>query len=287
MPLLLLVGAHGQLGSDLRKAAPADVDLKPLAREDLDILDFARTRDLIERTRPDVIINTAAYVNVDRAEEEPDAAFALNSEAVRNLAEAAERAGARFVHISTDYVFDGRARSPYREDDEASPINVYGRSKLEGESHVREICTRHLIVRSSGLYGLAGSSGKGGNFVTTMLRLGRERGQVSVVNDQVLTPTSTADLAAMLWRLVDGEAQGLLHVTNAGECSWFDFARAIFELSRLEVMVKPIDTATFGAKAPRPAYSVLDNSRLERDGFGRMRPWREALTQHLHGMPGA
>jgi dTDP-4-dehydrorhamnose reductase len=281
---IVLIGANGQLGTDLRRHSPAGRDVISLTHEQLDVRDHDHVNRFVSDSRPDVIVNTAAFLNVDRCEDEVDTAFAVNADAVRNLALAADGAGSCLVHISTDYVFDGRAREPYEEEAPVAPLNVYGRSKLAGERHVREICRRHLVVRSSGLYGVAGSSGKGGNFVTTMLRVGREKGEVAVVDDQVLAPTSTADLALRLWRMIDGRAQGLFHVTNSGACSWFDFARSIFELSAMNVVVKPIDSATFAAKARRPAYSVLDNSKLEREGFGRMRPWREALASHLQAL---
>jgi dTDP-4-dehydrorhamnose reductase len=218
---------------------------------------------------------------VESSEGEVDAAFAVNAVAVRNLAIEADAIGARLVHISTDYVFDGGSRVPYTEEAAPGPLNVYGNSKLAGEFFVRGLCRRHLVVRSSGLYGVAGSSGKGGNFVRTMLRLGAEKGEVSVVTEKVLTPTNTLDLAGMIWRLVDGGAQGVLHVTNGGSCTWNEFARAIFELSGMQVAVHPTDSASVGSKARRPAYSVLDNTRLEREGYGAMRPWREALASHL------
>jgi len=280
MSSILLIGANGQLGSDLRTRP----DVVSVTRTELDITDHRRVADMLRDTRPDVIINTAAFINVEASEVEVEAAFAVNAVAVRNLAIEADTIDARLVHISTDYVFDGAARVPYPEDAATGPLNVYGNSKLAGEFFVRALCRRHLIVRSSGLYGLAGSSGKGGNFVRTMLRLGKDKGEVSVVTDQVLTPTNTKDLAEMTWRLVDGGAQGVLHVTNSGSCTWNEFARAIFELSGMDVRVHPTDSASVGSKARRPAYSVLDNARLEREGYGTMRPWREALAGHLQAL---
>ena len=280
----MLIGAGGQLGTDLRREAGPDRELISVTHGDLDIRDEGAVARELGRHRPATIINTAAYVNVDQCEIHKEMAYAVNGKAVRNLALQAESIGAGLVHISTDYVFDGARRDPYPEEAPARPLNVYGKSKLEGEQHVRTICRRHLIVRSSGVYGLAGSAAKGGNFVGTMLRLGKEKGEVTVVDDQVLAPTNTVDLAQMIWRLVDGDAQGVFHVSNAGSCSWFDFASAIFELSDLRVEVHPTDSASYGARARRPAYSVLDNSKLEREGFGRMRPWREALASHLESL---
>jgi dTDP-4-dehydrorhamnose reductase len=283
MSAVLLIGANGQLGSDLQKSS-GERNLIPITRSELDIRDEARIAEVLGETRPDVIVNTAAFVNVEECEVHKEIAFAVNSKAVRQLATQAERIGAYLVHISTDYVFDGSRRSPYPEDVSTRPVNVYGKSKLKGEQHVRTISRRHLIVRSSGLYGVAGSSGKGGNFVRTMLRLGKEKGEVSVVTDQVLTPTNTVDLARALWWLIDREAQGVFHVTNGDSCSWFEFASAIFELERLDVTVHPIDSMALGYRARRPAYSVLDNDKLLQAGYAGMRPWRAALAGHLEAL---
>jgi dTDP-4-dehydrorhamnose reductase len=280
---ILLIGSNGQLGTDLRNSS-ADRSVTSITRGELDIRDDRRIAEVLDETRPDVIVNTAAFVNVDECEIHEEMAYAINSKAVMHLATQSERIGARLVHISTDYVFDGSRRESYPEDAPTRPVNVYGKSKLKGEQHVRTICRRHLIVRSSGLYGVAGSSGKGGNFVRTMLRLGREKGEVSVVTDQVLTPTNTDDLARALWGLIDREAQGVFHVTNSGSCSWFEFARAIFELRGMDVAMHPIDSATLGYRARRPAYSVLDNGKLVQSGYAEMRPWRDALAGHLESL---
>jgi dTDP-4-dehydrorhamnose reductase len=281
-PAVVVIGANGQLGSDLcQQFASHERRLVALTRSDLELRDEDQVSRTLEEIKPAVIVNTAAFHKVEACETDVEQAFQVNCIAVRNLALVADRLGARLVHLSTDYVFDGASDSPYPEEAAPNPINVYGASKVAGEFFVRNMCRRHLIVRSSGLYGAAGSSGKGGNFVQTMLRLGRERGTVSVVTDQVLSPTYTVDLAKMIWTLVEAEAEGLFHVTNSESCSWYEFARTIFELSGMTVDVRPIPTDTTGTSVRRPRQSVLANSHLESGGFGSLRPWRQALASYL------
>ena len=279
---IVLIGANGQLGSDLARELPlTNRPVLALTRAEADIRDHGRVAGLLQDAGPDVVVNTAAFHKVEACETDPDQAFAVNCLAVRNLALVAERLGACLVHVSTDYVFDGEADRPYAEGAAPNPVNVYGTSKLAGELFVRNLCHRHLVVRSSGLFGVAGASGKGGNFVQTMLRLGREKGVVSVVTDQTLSPTFTADLAAAIRRLIEARAGGLFHVTGARSCSWNEFARAIFELAGLTVEVRPIDTAATNPTVRRPSYSVLENRRLEAEGFGLLRRWRDALADYL------
>src|SRR5205085_334959 len=188
------------------------------------------------------------------------------------------------VHFSTDYVFDGRAKEPYTEDDAANPLSVYGASKLSGEHLVRLACPRHFVVRTCGLYGRDGSRGKGGNFVTTMLRLAGRGTPIRVVADQALTPTATKDLASLTRRLLDTAAYGLYHATAAGQCSWYEFAARIFELAGLHPELSPISTEEFGAAARRPAYSVLDNAALRSIGLDDLRPWDEALAEFVRAL---
>jgi dTDP-4-dehydrorhamnose reductase len=282
MGRILILGAKGQLGRDLcREFEAAGRDLIALSHDDIEVCQHDQVADLLSGFAPDIVINTTAFHNVERCESEVDAAFSVNSYAVRNLAQVCRDLGARLVHISTDYVFGDGHRRPIREDAAVCPLNVYGVSKAAGEFFLRGIWDRHLIVRTSGLYGVAGSSGKGGNFVETMLRLGRERGAVSVVTDQVLSPTYSADLARAIHALVDAEITGIVHVTNADSCSWFDFARTIFDLAGLDVRVDPTTSAALGARVRRPRYSVLANHRLAREGFAPLRPWRQALAAYL------
>ena len=277
---VLVIGASGQLGTDLVKVMNG-WDLVPITHADLDICDFVYTRKVIEEKKPDVVINTAAFNRVDDCEEEVSKAFWVNAFAVRNLAQICADLDCVLVHISTNYVFDGRKREPYTEEDPPNPLSVYGASKLTGEYFVRNICPKHFIIRTSGLYGVAGSRAKGGNFVETMIRLAREGKPIKVVNDQVLTPTYTRDLAEKIKELVQTEAYGLYHITNSGECSWYEFAAKIFELLDLHSEFAPTTSAEFGAKARRPTYSVLAHNQLRNLGIDDLQPWPEALKVYL------
>lgn len=276
----LLIGANGQLGSELRQAF-SDHELASLSHADFELTDPAQVRRALTTHRPDLILNTAAFHKVDECEEKPEQTFAVNAIAVRDLAVAARDIGAALVHFSTDYVFDGRLRRPYREGDSPGPLSVYATSKLAGEYFVRTILERHFVIRTCGLYGLAGSSGKGGNFIETMLRLAREGREIRVVGDQILTPTSAKELAGKVRQLVETGAYGCYHITNNGECSWFQFANAIFELSGMRPPLIETTSAAHGARAVRPPYSVLENANLQRLGLDDLRPWHEALKAYL------
>ncbi len=276
-----VLGAAGQLGRDLCPRLAGEV--VPLTRAEADLTQREALHKLLDELRPDVVINCAAYNFVDRAEDELDVAFAVNAWAVRELAVACDEVGAVLVHFSTDHVFglDAARQTPYAEDDAPGPVSVYGLSKLSGEYLVRALCPRHFVVRTCGLYGAWGSGGKGGNFVETMLRLTREGRPLRVVSDQVCTPTYTVDLATAVVSLLKTGTYGLYHVTNAGACSWHDFARTIFELEKLDVDLTAIGSAAFGAKARRPAYSVLDAAAYRKLGLPALRPWWEALAAYL------
>ncbi|HEX6212822.1 MAG TPA: dTDP-4-dehydrorhamnose reductase [Methylomirabilota bacterium] len=277
-----LIGAAGQLGFDLARTFDLPGELVRLTRTDFDLLDVQATARVLRDLRPTHVVNTAAYNQVDRAEDDPAAAFALNADAVRMLADLCESLGAALVHFSTDYVFDGRRSTPYGEDDAPGPISRYGESKLAGERMALTRCRRALVFRVCGLFGVARSAGKGGtNFVETMLRLAREGRPIRVVRDQVLTPSYTLDLAPKVWRVMARGAQGLHHLTNAGEISWYDFAREIFRLSGLTPDLTGVTAAEYGARARRPAYSVLRHDRLAALGEDDLRPWHEALTAYL------
>lgn len=276
----LLIGANGQLGSELRQAF-RDHDLVPLTHADLELTDRSQVAETLRTYRPALILNTAAYHRVDECEDFPDRAFAVNAVAVRDLAVAAKAIGAVLVHFSTDYVFDGRQRHPYREADPPGPLSVYAASKLAGEYLVRAILERHLVIRTCGLYGAAGRHTTTGNFVDTMLRLAAEGREIRVVGDQILTPTSAKELAGKVRQLVEMGATGLYHITNGGACSWYQFAAAVFELSGIRPNVSETTSAAYGARAVRPLYSVLENASLGRLGLDDLSPWHEALKAYL------
>jgi len=276
----LLIGAGGQLGSDLVKAL-AHEDLIALTHGDMEVCDPAGVRAAIRSRAPQVVINTAAFHRVDDCEREPERAFAVNALGVRNVALACKEQGCVLLHLSTDYVFDGHKGSAYDESDAPRPLNAYGISKLAGEFFIRYLLDRYYIVRTSGLYGVAGSSGKGGNFVELMLRLAHEGKEIRVVNDQTLSPTYTVDLAQALAQLIRTERYGLYHITNSGECSWYQFAAKVFELAGVSAHLEPTTTAAFGAVARRPTYSVLAHKALLAAGLPEMRPWPAALAAYL------
>ena len=279
---VLLIGASGQLAQDLRPCLERNKDsVVPITHEQLDIRDAKRVRDAVAQAKPDVIINTAAFHRVDDCEDNQELAFAVNEGGVANVAQAAESASARLIQFSTDYVFDGSKRRPYVEQDVPQPLSVYAKSRLAGEQAVRKNCSRYLIVRTCGLYGLAGSRSKAGNFVETMLRLAAQGRKLSVVDDQVCTPTSTSDLANHLVPLIHVGAHGLFHMTSTGQCSWFQFAQEIFRLSGTRAKLSATSSEAYGAKAKRPAYSVLDNAQLRANGFADFRPWQEALAEYI------
>lgn len=277
---ILLTGADGQLAQDLRSALAGD-EIIALSHAALDICDAEAVRAAVEGHRPDCIINTAAYHRVDDCEDEPGRSFATNAVGVYHLARTASAAGAVLVHFSTDYVFDGTRRQPYVETDAPCPLSVYALSKRAGEVVVERTCEKYFLVRTSGLYGSGSNRSKGGNFVERMLRLAKEGRPIRVVNDQVLTPTSTLELAQRLAPLIHSQRYGLYHMTNTGECSWYEFTQEIFRRARLSPAVEPVSSDTFAAKARRPPYSVLDNRAYRAARFEDFRPWQEALAEYV------
>lgn len=272
---LLLAGANGMLGRDMTVTLAARHELHPFPREALDITDFAQVWSAVAKVRPELVVNCAAYTDVDGCETERETAFRVNALGARNLAVAAHEAGAALLHMSTDYVFDGKGKTPYTEFDPPGPATFYGRSKLAGEEAVRHHCPRHYIVRSAWLYGRHGR-----NFVHTILRLAAERDRLEVVDDQVGNPTWTREVARAIGELIETGAYGTYHATAEGECSWYDLACEALRLRNVSTLVEPVSTERFPRPAPRPAYSSLDNLGLRALGIA-MRPWQEALADFL------
>ncbi|WP_281302207.1 dTDP-4-dehydrorhamnose reductase [Iodidimonas sp. MBR-14] len=260
---VLITGAAGQLGRELCRTAPDHMQVQALDRAALDILEPAAILDALKQHQPHLIINAAAYTAVDQAESEPEKAFAINAKGPENLALAASRHGVRLIHLSTDFVFDGKAGSPYAPKAETHPINLYGLSKRAGEQAVERLAPQNsLILRTSWLY-----SAHGSNFVKTMLRLMKEGRSLRVIADQVGTPCWALGLAEALWKLADLRASGLLHWGDAGVASWYDFAVAIMEEAQISGLldqspiITPVTSADYQTAARRPSYSVLDRSR--------------------------
>jgi dTDP-4-dehydrorhamnose reductase len=276
---IMIVGSDGQLGTDLVRTL--DGELAPLNHSDIEISDRASVDAAMRKHKPELVINTAAYHQVDLAEDDPAPAFATNTIGARNLALACAEADVDLFHVSTDYVFDGEKREPYAETDIPAPLNVYGTSKLAGENFVRALAPRSYIARTTGLFGIAGSREGRSNFVETMLRLAGQGRDIKVVADQYVSPTYTYDLAIAMGQLIEKRKYGAYHITNSGSCSWFQLASAVFEIANLAPNVSETTSAEFGAKAKRPLYSVLGNGALERAGVPRVRSWREGLEAYL------
>ena len=279
---ILLIGALGQLGTDFRRIL-SESETVAVDKEEVDVRDASAVQELVRSARPELVINCTAFNRVDDAEDDPEAAFAVNTFAVRNIALACRMIDIPLVHFSTDYVFDGPLRRPLTEADLPGPRSAYGVSKLAGEHMVQALWPKHYIVRTCGLYGYAGSREKGTNFVETMLRLGASTKPLKVVHDQHCTPTSTVDLAEAVTRLIGSGVYGLYHLTDDGECTWYEFAQAIFDLAGLHPQVEPVTSDQFPVKAKRPDYSVLDNAAFRTAGFTDMRHWRDALEEYVRG----
>ena len=278
-----IVGADGQLGSDAAQAFADSGDVVfPLTHGDIEISAIDSVSAALTELKPDLVVNTAAMHHVERCERDPKCALEINASGPRNLAMVAQELGVSLMQISTDYVFDGAKGTPYEESDAPCPLNTYGITKLAGEHFVRTTVERHFILRTSALYGRRPCRGKGGfNFVDLMLKLGKERGEVRVVDSEEVTPTSTAELAQQMVQISRSGNFGLFHATAEGSCTWYDFAREIFSLAGLSVKVEIADPSEFPSKVPRPTYSVLENAALKARGIDCFRPWQEGLRQYL------
>lgn len=284
---VVITGSNGQLGNALQEllkkkrgalgkipACFEDCTVFPVDVGDLDITDGRAVEKFVFETKPDVIINCAAMTNVDGCEDDPETAEMVNAKGPENIARAAQKLGSKLVHISTDYVFRGDASTPYVETDRCDPVTAYGISKLHGENNVLENCEKSFIIRTSWLYGYVG-----GNFVKTIRRVAKEKGVLTVVDDQRGNPTNADDLAYHILLVAATDNYGIYHCTGSGECSWYEFACKITELSKIPCSISPCSTEASGRKAKRPAYSSLDNRRLRQTVGDHMRDWTEALAE--------
>jgi dTDP-4-dehydrorhamnose reductase len=278
---VLLIGANGQLGSDLLRVFQAAGDaVVPATHALVDVCSEDRVSEIIAEAKPDVVLNTAAFHKVEECEKKPALAFQVNGIGAMNLARACKRSGAVLVHFSTDYVFDGRKNAPYEETDLPSPLNVYGVSKVAGEHLIACNVDRYFVVRTCGLYGIAGSSGKGGNFVENMLKKAMAGDAIRVVADQLLTPTYTVDLAEVTRKLILAGKFGLYHLSSEGHCSWYEFTRSIFEIAGVDAKLTPVKTGDFPSSVKRPSYSVLSKAKLRALGLS-IPSWHAALSRYI------
>jgi dTDP-4-dehydrorhamnose reductase len=278
-----VLGANGQLGQDVVTAHLAAGDeVIPLTHQDVSVESLSSLTQVLQPMRPDLVVNTAAFHNVERCEVEPEPAFLVNALGARNVALAAAAIEAKLIQISTDYVFDGAKSVPYVEEDMPRPLNVYANSKLAGEYFVRGANPRHFIMRVSAIYGVNPCRAKGGlNFVDTMLKLARERDRLRVVNDEFISPTWTAEIGRQSAVLGRTEDYGLYHATAEGSCSWYEFTQTIFELTGTKTPVEPAAPGEFSSKVTRPKYSVLENRALQRKSMNLFRHWKEGLIDYL------
>jgi dTDP-4-dehydrorhamnose reductase len=286
MKKVLLIGAKGQVGQELQVTLPYLGEVISIGREELDLTNSEKISQLIREIHPDYLVNAAAYTAVDKAETEPDLAYSINAIAPKIMAESAEKIKAKFLHISTDYVFDGRKNTPYLETDLTNPLGVYGQSKLRGEEEIKTVNSQAIILRTAWVYGSYGKS----NFVKTMLRLGKEREELKVVVDQVGSPTWAKDIATAITHLLINvdNPPGIYNFTNSGVASWFDLTKAIFEEAKISGIplkiqrVIPITTAEYLTPAVRPAYSVLSGQKISQQ-LGYIPPyWRDSLKAMLN-----
>lgn len=273
---VMIVGAEGMLGHDLVDVLSKENEVTTSTIHTLDITDLDKTIGTVKNNAPDVLIHAAAFTDVDGSESNPDLAYKVNAIGTRNVAVACREAESAMVYLCTDYVFDGTNTVPYREYDQTKPLGVYGKTKHTGEVYIRDILNKFYIVRTSWLYGYHGP-----NFVATMLELAKTNDTISVVNDQIGSPTYTVDLSNAIARIIKRPSYGIYHVTNSEHCSWYDFAREIFKQANVDVEVKPVSTEEFPRPAPRPKYSVLENYSWKMEGYPKIRSYKEALSDYL------
>lgn len=276
---IIIIGSTGQLGTDLMKTLKHEHEVIGLTHQDIEVTDYNSCL-ILKKHHPDVIINTAAFHKTDQCEEEPLKTFSVNATGTRNVATISKEIGATTIFISTDYVFDGSKNEPYKEDDTPNPINTYGISKLAGELYTKQN-PKHYIIRLASLFGVAGASGKGGNFVETMITKAKKNETIRVVDDMWMSPTYAKDAATIIRKIMELKLPfGTYHATNRGYCTWFQFAKEIFKITGLDPTIKPIKTHQLKMKARRPRFSALKSIKLPKYGI-QMREWKEALHGYL------
>lgn len=278
-----VIGASGQLGNDVSAAfVSTGHNVTSLDHSLIEVSSLDSVQASLGQIQPDLIVNTAAFHHVEKCEADPSQAFAINAAGARDVAMVAESLGAKLIHVSTDYVFDGKTQTPYTEEALPAPLNVYGNTKLSGEMFVRSMSSRHFVVRVSAIYGSNPCRAKGGlNFVELMLKLSREREEIRVVDDEFVSPTPTSEIARQLVALSQTSEYGLYHATAEGSCSWYEFARAVFELSGSKVRLERARPGEFPAKVARPKYSVLENRALKRRSLNVFTNWEQGLATYL------
>lgn len=272
---ILITGASGMLGYDLQETLK-NHELILFNSKTLDITNKQIVNEKIGKIEPDIVINAAAYTNVDACEKNYDDAYKVNALGPKNLAKVCKELDIPLVHISTDYVFNGEKNTPLKEEDEIGPKTAYGKTKLEGEIFIQETCNKYFIIRTAWLYGCNGN-----NFVKTMLELAKNNNEINVVNDKVGSPTYTFDLAIAISKIIETDDYGIYHLTNSGSCSWYEFSKEIFKLSNINIKVNPVSTEEFPRPAPRPKYSVLSDEKWINKGFKPLRNYKEALKDYL------
>lgn len=280
---VLVTGVKGQLGYDVvKECEKRGIEAIGVDVEEMDITDAAACERVITEAKADAVIHCAAYTAVDAAEDNEDLCRKVNAEGTRNIAEVCRKLDIKMMYFSTDYVFNGQGERPWEPDDPREPLNVYGQTKYEGELAVQELLEKYFIVRIAWVFGVNGK-----NFIKTMLRLGRERGAVSVVDDQIGSPTYTYDLARLVVDMIQTDRYGIYHATNEGLCSWYEFACQIFKAAGMnQVKVTPVDSTAFPAKAKRPHNSRMDKSKLAENGFEPLPSWEDALERYLKEISG-
>jgi dTDP-4-dehydrorhamnose reductase len=273
---VLIIGAEGMLGHDLVEVMSKNHEVSTTTIDTMDITDINKTIETVKKKNPDVVIHAAAFTDVDGSESQADLAYKVNSLGTRNVAVACKETDSALVYICTDYVFDGTKGSPYYEYDQTNPLSVYGKTKLQGEAYIRDLLNKFYIVRTSWLYGYHGP-----NFVTTMLKLAQTHDQISVVGDQIGSPTYTVDLSKAIAKLIEKPVYGIYHITNSQHCTWYEYAQLIFDIAGKKVNLKSVTTEEFGSAAKRPKYSVLENYNWKMEGFPKIRSFKEALKEYM------